>query len=386
MTRRNAAQWAATRCYATETRSQPVRSTTRSLDLQGMHRRIHDLFALAVRIENDILPTEARVMYVFEQFEGMAKAILDERQPNPNGHATAPRPILKPDRPKSPQYTNKKAPNAASALLGSVNATQYPAQVSKAGILDLISEKAEEIVRHPDVFITPDILRLYVELQARLGHASSFADVFNLYAHKPAPTLKSNHDVTYSAVSPDKINAAIDPKTANLALTAAIDSHNLPLAIDVITTSFCTLAFKKSKVFRQAAVPIAGLVIAPFTAYGLATSFSSWQNTMDPAMATQIAFAGIMTYTGAVGMVGYVAVTTANDQMDRVTWAPGVPLWERWIREEERAAVDRVAGAWGFKEVDKRGDEEGEDWEALREWVGVRGMVLDRVSLMQGME
>jgi hypothetical protein len=84
--------------------------------------------------------------------------------------------------------------------------------------------------------------------------------------------------------------------------------------------------------------------------------------------------------------VGYVAVTTANDQMDRVTWAQGVPLWERWVREEERAAVDKVAQAWGFTEVEKRGDEEGEEWDALREWVGVRGMVLDKVSLMEGME
>lgn len=85
-------------------------------------------------------------------------------------------------------------------------------------------------------------------------------------------------------------------------------------------------------------------------------------------------------------MVGYVAITTANDQMDRVTWASGVPLWERWVREEERAAIDSVAGAWGFESVEKRGDEEGEEWESLRDWVGARGMVLDRVGLMEGME
>lgn len=85
-------------------------------------------------------------------------------------------------------------------------------------------------------------------------------------------------------------------------------------------------------------------------------------------------------------MVGYVAVTTANDQMDRVTWASGVPLWERWVREEERAAIDSVAGAWGFQDVEKKGDEEGQDWEDLREYVGMKGMVLDKVALMEGME
>ncbi|KAK4999516.1 hypothetical protein LTR16_006973, partial [Cryomyces antarcticus] len=109
-------------------------------------------------------------------------------------------------------------------------------------------------------------------------------------------------------------------------------------------------------------------------------------STMDPSHATGLAFAGILTYIGATATVGAVAVTTSNDQMDRVTWATGMPLRERWIREEERAAIDRVAGAWGFADAGRRGEEEGAEWEGLREWIGVRGMVLDRVELMEGME
>ncbi|KAK0947398.1 hypothetical protein LTS01_026031, partial [Friedmanniomyces endolithicus] len=81
---------------------------------------------------------------------------------------------------------------------------------------------------------------------------------------------------------------------------------------------------------------------------------------MAPQYATGVAFAGIMAYVVHVGTIGYVAITTSNDQMDRVTWAQGVPLWERWIREEERAAIDRVAGSWGFAQREKRGEEEGE--------------------------
>lgn len=107
---------------------------------------------------------------------------------------------------------------------------------------------------------------------------------------------------------------------------------------------------------------------------------------MDPATATNIAMAGILTYMSAVGMVGYVALTTANDQMVRVTWATGLPLWERWVREEERAAVDKIAQAWGFKSMDRWGEEEGVEWAGLKEWIGMRGMVLDRVELMEGME
>ncbi|CAK4033984.1 hypothetical protein DOTSEDRAFT_68625 [Lecanosticta acicola] len=365
------------RGLASEPRGQSA--PARSLDLNALLRRVNDLSASAIKIEDGSLPSEQRLLYVFEQLSSIARSILDERLPETaNAHRE--------QKQKSSSAGSKQQETATSALLGSVNATQYPAFISKTSILVLISQKAEEIVRHPDVFITPAILKLYVQLQSLLSQPSSFPDVFDLYARKPAPKLKSTHEVEYTPVSPDKINAAIDSSTANAALTASIDVHDLPLAIDIITTSFCTPAFKKAKILRQAAFPMAGLFVAPAAAYTLATSFSSLQQTMDPAMATQVAFAGIMTYAGAVGMVGYVAVTTANDQMDRITWASGVPLWERWIREEERAAVDRVAGAWGFRNVAKRGEEEGEEWEALREWVGVRGMMLDRVSLMEGME
>ena len=79
-------------------------------------------------------------------------------------------------------------------------------------------------------------------------------------------------------------------------------------------------------------------------------------------------------------------MTTANDHMERVTWANGTPLRERWLREEERQMYDLVAAAWGFKEGWKRGEEEGEDWMALRELIGMRRMMLDRVELMEGME
>lgn len=88
----------------------------------------------------------------------------------------------------------------------------------------------------------------------------------------------------------------------------------------------------------------------------------------------------------AVGSIGYVALTTRNDQMERVTWVIGLPLWERWVREDERAACDAVAQAWGFRERGRWGEEEGEKWEMLKEWLGIRGMVLDKVGLMEGME
>lgn len=320
------------------------------------------------------IPSEERVLYVLEQLEYFVKLILDDR--------------VAPEESSSRQkstYNTPQKESATSALLGSVNARASPAFITKASILNLASEKAEEIIRHPDVFISPTVLKAYINLQSLLHQPSSFPDVFDLYARKAIPIQKGNR-VTYASASPDQIKSAVPPETAKAGLDAAIDAHDLSLAMDIISTTYCTPAFKRSKVFRKAAFPIFGLGVAPLAALTASSTFANMQQTMDPGTATTIAFAGTMTYVGAVAMVGYVAVTTANDQMDRVVWAGGVPLWERWLREEERAAIDRVAGAWGFKELDKRGEEEGEEWESLREWVGSRGMILDKVSLMEGME
>ena len=55
----------------------------------------------------------------------------------------------------------------------------------------------------------------------------------------------------------------------------------------------------------------------------------------------------------------------------------------RWWREDERAAIDKMAMAWGFRELWKRGEEEGDEWEHLREWVAARGMILDKTESTQ---
>jgi hypothetical protein len=360
-----------TRQYATAPAPEnPVKSAGTNpshSDLNAIHRRVQELASSVLRPQDSPVPPEQRVLYVLEQLDSLAKSLVDAKTINAaSKHA-------------------KHSDTATSALLGSVNARQAPSSVTKATLLTLISQKAEEIVRHDYIFITPAVLKAYTDLQTLLHQPSSFPDVFSLYANKPVPTATSNA-VTFSPATPDKMNAAIDPKTANAALSAAITAHDLPLATDIIQTSFCAPSFRKAKVLRQALVPIGGLALAPVAAYSLASAFGAWQPMLDPQQATWMAFAGIMTYVSAVSMTGYVAITTANDQMDRITWAQGVPLWERWVREDERAAVDRIAGAWGFKSLEKRGEEEGVDWEDLREWVGRRGMVLDKVELMDGME
>ncbi len=92
---------------------------------------------------------------------------------------------------------------------------------------------------------------------------------------------------------------------------------------------------------------------------------SMLQDSMDQSTATGIAFAAILAYIAFTGTIGVVVVATSNDQMRRVTWLPGMPLRHRWLREEERAALDKVACAFGFQEQHRFGEENGPEFEAL---------------------
>jgi hypothetical protein len=248
-----------------------------------------------------------------------------------------------------------------------------------------LSQLAFSIVKHPAIFITPKVLDLYTIIQANLRRAHTFPEVFHMYSHKPLPQ-ENTVPIKYSKQNPNRISNAIPSAVADRALQAAIDAKELFVALELIEYSYTTKAFNRAKFTRKLLLPTTGVVAAPVAAYVVASKLALLQTTMDSEMATNVAFAGILAYTFFTGTIGVVALTTANDQMDRVTWAPGIPLRERWMREEERAALDKVAGAWGFRETWRRGEEEGEDWDALKEWIGNKGMILDRVELMEGME
>ncbi|KAL8701412.1 MAG: hypothetical protein Q9201_004926 [Fulgogasparrea decipioides] len=256
---------------------------------------------------------------------------------------------------------------------------------AKNAAAQLISSTAYRIITDPKVYITPKLLSMYVNVQSLLGRPRSLPEVFRLYASKLVPKPGSN-PITFSTPNPNKPSAQIPLQIANTALTAGIKVKDLPLCFDIIENSVCAPAFRISKFFRKAFIPISGAVLAPFAVHKLASELSVYQSTMDSTMATNILFGGILAYVGFTATIGYVAVTTSNDQMDRVTWASGTPLHERWMREEERMLIDRVAGAWGFQQRSKRGEETGPDWEGLRELVGLRRMILDRTELMDGME
>lgn len=314
------------------------------------------------------VPTEFEVLKALMNCEILAKSCV-----NPQGHG------------------GTRETLAASTTLLSIDE-----QKSSSGSLTLpsfvqvvlkqLSQIAYSILTGGNVFLTPEILSLYVKMQAMLRSPETFPDVFYLYAHKPVP-LEGTDPIRFREQKPNSYKNAIDKETAELALQCAIATRQLTVAFAIVENTYAAHAFQRRKLLGKALLP--GFILlgaAPLGSYGLAQQLAAFQNTIDTNVATNLAFIGICTYVASCASMGYLALTTSNDQMERVSWMPGVPLWERWVREEERAALDRIAMAWGFKERWKRGEEEGEDWEALRDYCGSKGVILDRTCLMDDME
>ncbi|KAL8832205.1 MAG: hypothetical protein Q9191_000421 [Dirinaria sp. TL-2023a] len=251
--------------------------------------------------------------------------------------------------------------------------------------VERLSKLAYTTITAPQVFISPRLLSTYVNTQSLLGRPETIPPIFLLYASKPIPQ-PNTAPIRYKSSNPKKASSAVPFPIANAALTSAIKRRNLPVCLDIINTSVSANAFRRAKFLKRALVPCFGLGLAPLATYTAASRWAVWQDTLDIEMAKNMMFAGLLAYVSFTATLGVVAITTANDQMNRVTWASGTPLRERWFREEERAMVDRVACAWGFEESLKRGEEDGFEWQQLREWVGLRRMVLDNVELMEGME
>ena len=275
------------------------------------------------------------------------------------------------------------APNYMADILSLNESPSHPVSVSIS--TNLLSTLAYKIVRHPPVFLTPKILETYVAIETSLHQISTLPEVFDLYAYKPFPVPGSS-PIRYADPTPSKASQAVPKEIADLALKAAIKDRKLTLALDIISSTYAMPAFRKNKFVRKALPALTGLTITPFAALPFARAWSETSLTADPNELTAYAFLGVLVYVASISGIGFVAVTTANDQMERVTWMTGTALRNRWLREEERAAADKVAMAWGFKERERRGEEEGQEWEMLKAWCGRRGMVLDASELLEGME
>lgn len=247
-----------------------------------------------------------------------------------------------------------------------------------------ISSLAMDLLKHPNVFISPAILGAYIRLQRLIGCPRAIPEILHLYANKPVPELGSSPP-KFAKPSPKSAKQAIPADLAEQALGAAIEAKDMPLALDIVEVSYCTPAWRRHRMLTKLGLPGVLTAITPLAIYMLAQEASVYSGYIDPWTFKVYAFAGLSTYVLCTGTLGFVALTTHNDNHTRVVWRPGTPLLDRYVREDERAALDRIACAWGFKEEWRRGDEEGEEWEGLRELIALRGMVLDKPDLMPGM-
>jgi hypothetical protein len=262
-------------------------------------------------------------------------------------------------------------------------------RAKKSSINDLpspshLSSLALDLLRHPNIFLSPQILALYIRLQRLLARPRAIPEALYLYANKPVPELGSSPP-KFSQISPKSAKQAIPANLAEEALTAAIEAKDMPLALDVIQESYCAPAWRRHRILTKLAVPGAAAALTPFALWMIAQELSVFSGFIDPNLFKLYAFMGMSTYVLCTGTLGFVALTTFNDHHTRVVWRTGKPLWDRYLGEDERAALDRVACAWGFKEAWRRGDEEGEEWESLRQWIRLKGMILDKPDLMPGM-
>lgn len=249
-----------------------------------------------------------------------------------------------------------------------------------------ISRLTYDLLCAATVYITPPMLEFYVRIHCLLGSPEYLPKIFYLYANKPVPTPKTS-PVVYTSPWPNSPKNAIPQALADAALEAAIVRKDLNLALAIVETTVALPAFRRNRFIRKASLPLLGAASLPLALNSIANYIASEvQVAWDPGMSKFITLAACSAYFTTLGIVGFVALTTYNDHHQRVSWQPGFPMRDRWLKEEERLYYDRIALAWGFRDKARWGEEQGEEWDALKEYLGVRGMDLDRTNLLEGME
>jgi hypothetical protein len=247
-----------------------------------------------------------------------------------------------------------------------------------------LSRLAEDLLRDDKVFVSAAILKAYVSLQKLLARPRTIPEALYLYANKPIPTLDSSPP-TFKTVSPKSYKSAIPDDIAAIALDAAIDAKDMPLAMTIIDLTYTAPAYKRRKWMFKFGPPFSLVAISPYILYLISTEAALYSGYYHQATFQWLTFACLCVYTYGTGAIGWTALTTWSKHHERVVWRPGISLLDRWMREDERAALDKIAVAWGFKDPEKRGDESGEDWQALRTICFMRQMWLDKPDLMPGM-
>ncbi|KAG9186971.1 hypothetical protein G6011_10079 [Alternaria panax] len=343
-----------------------------------------------VSLKNRLAEVEARIQEIFNSSRVQKEGVIMETFEGLNAIAQEAIAI----RSKQPPLTKAQVrQSSAGAILSGLDGEEKAREMKKSSKplgLDALpspsylSKLAEGLLKNEKVFLSQNVLAIYIHLQRLLARPKTIPEALYLYANKPVP-VEGSSPPKISRPSPKSAKQAIPADLADAALTAAIDAKDLSLALDVVDHTYCAPAWRRHRIFTKLGLPGVLTAMTPLALYMIAQELSVYSGFIDPRTFKLYAFMGMSTYVMCTGTLGFVALTTHNDHHDRVVWRPGVPLLDRYLREDERAALDRIACAWGFKELWRRGDEEGEDWEGLRQWILLRGMVLDKPDLMPGM-
>lgn len=236
----------------------------------------------------------------------------------------------------------------------------------------------------PKVYLSESLLTAYVTTITTLGLPQYLPKVFNLYATKAIPRPGS-YPIKYSEPWSRAPKYAIPVKLVDMAIQSAVAAKDMPLCISIIDTTVATPQYKAAKFLRKALPPLVGASSIIPLSYAAAQSAAAAQVSWDPHMFFWMCMSGATAYLGTMGTLLFITVTTWNDHHRRVRWVPGTPFMKRWLGEEERALFDRIAMEWGYEDEGRWGEETGEEWEALREVLGLRYMEVDRSSLLPGM-
>lgn len=332
-------------------------------------------------LESDQVPAESTIQDILSRAQQLASGLIHDPASEPEQQQKQPQPLSQ-DRSASLFSALDEKKSRAPALrpqstptLSTTDRETYATQLAKT-IYTLLED--------PKIFISEPLLTAYTNTITTLTLPQYLPTIFHLYAHKPIPVPGSS-PIKYRQPYSRAPKYAIPPTVINTALTSAINVRDLPLTIALIDLTVKTPAYYSAKFLRKAALPILGASSVIPLSYSLSQSAAMYQLSWEPETFFWMCLAGSTAYLGTMGTLLWITVTTWNDHHKRVRWVPGTPLTRRWMREEERLWFDRAAMAWGFQDENRHGEETGEEWEGLREVLGVRYLEVDRSSLLPGM-
>lgn len=335
-------------------------------------------------LESDQIPGERQIQQILTNAQRLASALVHvppaepqpEQRQQQKQQSTSLFDALSEQKSRSKHKSSHLQQNQSQTTTLSRNDREtYATQLAKT-IYTLLED--------PKIFISEPLLVTYTNVITTLALPQYLPNIFHLYAHKPIPVPNSN-PIKYRQPYSRAPKYAIPPLVTDTAITSAIAARDLPLAITLIDLTVKTPAYYSAKFLRKAALPLAGASSVIPLSYSLSQSAAMTQLSWEPETFFWMCVAGSTAYLGTMGTLLWITVTTWNDHHKRVRWVPGTPLTRRWFREEERMWFDRVAMAWGFQDVNRHGEETGEEWEGLREVLGLRYLEVDRSSLLPGM-